>query len=401
MKILYLVGSLEIGGAEAHAVRQISVICRRDFDVQAILCSFKGGTLLKTTKKSAQNNKFTLYILDKRNIAILKFLIELYTLIRSEQPDIIHAYAFGPCLWARLLCSFFPTQVVCHYHGISNVAQRWSRFIEKCLQRKTDTFLFNSQSTQKVYNKYLSSMSKQCVIYNGIAIPTKMDTIDSPKQLNLEEPFEMVTICRLKPIKAIDVQIEAVAELHRRGRNVILRIVGDGAIAVDLKKISMSLQISDSVFFEGFHNDVDRFYRQAKCFLVTSYHETFCLSLCEAMLHGLVCIAPNVGGPSEIITDGVDGFLVDADKPLPDHVMPGWRPLVWNGAKRTLSPPKSIDSVSLANRIEYVIDHYADLHTLRQQARKTVMERFSMERHCNELLVLYHKLMNQTEIKTT
>ena len=54
-------------------------------------------------------------------------------------------------------------------------------------------------------------------------------------------------------------------------------------------------------YFCGLQLNVHEFYEKSDLFLVTSYNETFCLSLCEAMYHRLVCIAGNVGGPSEIV----------------------------------------------------------------------------------------------------
>ena len=55
---------------------------------------------------------------------------------------------------------------------------------------------------------------------------------------------------------------------------------------------------------------MNQYYRQSKVLLSTSRWEGFGLTLVEAMVYGLPCVACENNGPCEIIEDGVTGYLV-------------------------------------------------------------------------------------------
>jgi glycosyltransferase involved in cell wall biosynthesis len=57
------------------------------------------------------------------------------------------------------------------------------------------------------------------------------------------------------------------------------------------------------------------FYRGVDLYLNTSIHEGIPMSVLEAMAHGLPVVAPNVGGISEIIDQGVEGYLLEDRDP--------------------------------------------------------------------------------------
>lgn len=91
-----------------------------------------------------------------------------------------------------------------------------------------------------------------------------------------------------------------------------LRIVGDGYEYNQLQELARELHIDDSVEFVGWvENPVDEMLN-ASILCLTSLYEGYALVLTEGMSCGLPVISFDTPyGPSDIITDGKDGFLVD------------------------------------------------------------------------------------------
>jgi GalNAc-alpha-(1->4)-GalNAc-alpha-(1->3)-diNAcBac-PP-undecaprenol alpha-1,4-N-acetyl-D-galactosaminyltransferase len=91
-----------------------------------------------------------------------------------------------------------------------------------------------------------------------------------------------------------------------------LVFAGDGPQLEKAKKIANDLKLSDHIYFLGNVNDVDRYLRKSEIFAYPSTSEGFPNALTEAMKSSLACIAYDcVAGPSDIISDGINGILVE------------------------------------------------------------------------------------------
>ncbi len=90
-----------------------------------------------------------------------------------------------------------------------------------------------------------------------------------------------------------------------------LHIVGSGPMKTVLQEKIDELDIGCRIKLIGQVEDVDSEMAKAKIFAFTSIYEGFPNSLIEAMAYPLACISYDcVAGPSDIIEDGVNGFLV-------------------------------------------------------------------------------------------
>src|SRR5205823_4031015 len=94
-----------------------------------------------------------------------------------------------------------------------------------------------------------------------------------------------------------------------------LRLVGDGIFMPQMKRIVAELGIQDSVEFLGLRADVVDLLQQSWGFVLPSRWEGMPNALLEAMACGLPCVATRVSGSEDIISDGVNGLLVEPEQP--------------------------------------------------------------------------------------
>lgn len=100
--------------------------------------------------------------------------------------------------------------------------------------------------------------------------------------------------------------------------NAVLALIGTGPDEQKLRTVCKSLEIESSVKFVGFQKNVATWYRRASVVVLTSHYEGFPNVLVEAITCGTPVVAFDCqSGPSEIIQDGVNGFLIpDRNKNL-------------------------------------------------------------------------------------
>ncbi|NDV60237.1 glycosyltransferase family 4 protein [Bacteroides sp. 519] len=90
-----------------------------------------------------------------------------------------------------------------------------------------------------------------------------------------------------------------------------LEIWGEGEERTRLEDLIEKLDIGKSAFLKGYTADIEKQLQNSSVFVLTSDYEGFGLVIIEAMACGLVpvCFACQ-SGPTDIITDGEDGFLI-------------------------------------------------------------------------------------------
>ncbi len=150
------------------------------------------------------------------------------------------------------------------------------------------------------------------VIYNGL--PERNATSDQADV----EPVELLYVGTAGIRKRTDLLPAVLTAVRRRHRTARLRIVGfDLEDQPHLAGKLAEAGFRDRVICEGAMTSdrVEPFYRAASVLVVPSAYEGLPMVIMEAFRAGLPVVATDVGGASEIIEEGVNGFLVHLDDP--------------------------------------------------------------------------------------
>lgn len=129
------------------------------------------------------------------------------------------------------------------------------------------------------------------VIHNGIVLPQVTARPNGP--------FTIGVACRLSPLKGVEEFIALAKELHERAPDIRFRVAGDGPDRARYRNMADKAGLSDALQFEGFVDDMARFWASAHLCAFTPPFEPFGLRLIEPVGHGVPVAAYLTGTGSD------------------------------------------------------------------------------------------------------
>jgi glycosyltransferase involved in cell wall biosynthesis len=126
--------------------------------------------------------------------------------------------------------------------------------------------------------------------------------------LRLMRPAVSMVVANIRPVKRIDVAIEAFAQIAAHHPTARLSIVGGGD-ATELQALAARHGIAQRVEFTGRVADAGEHIAGFSVALLTSESEGFSNALMEYMQAGKPVICTDSGGNSELVEDGRSGYL--------------------------------------------------------------------------------------------
>lgn len=141
-------------------------------------------------------------------------------------------------------------------------------------------------------------------IHNPVSIYAK-------KQSNCSEK-QVIAVGRYEHQKGFDRLISAWKIVNQYHPDWILKIFGDGALRGKLHDQICANNLENSCFLEHTVSDIEEMYYSSSIFVLSSRYEGFGMVITEAMSCGLPVVSFDCpSGPNDIITSGVDGYLVE------------------------------------------------------------------------------------------
>lgn len=238
----------------------------------------------------------------------LRLLFEILLKYRKDEGVIFYINTITP--WgAAVAGKILGVRIIYHCHEVyvkPNIVNKFSKYIKnKCADKAICVSEFVSDSENCISDKY--------VVYNSLDddfIRKANDYLDNEKIINYA-CNNVLMISSLKEYKGV-FQLIKVAELMPNYNFVYVAGASYDEVRIFEKEnvIPLNLKVYSS------QSDVHPFYQNSDVLINLSMpdlcKETFGMTLLEGMIYGLPVIAPPVGGPIEIVDDGIDGFLVDS-----------------------------------------------------------------------------------------
>lgn len=146
-------------------------------------------------------------------------------------------------------------------------------------------------------------------------VPVFVEFGEKPKKANkikANNSFIFLTVSRLVPVKNINLQVGAFAEIVSQHPNIELWVVGDGPEKRNLESAIKKWGLENKIRLWGWKSkeELEEIYQEADCFLLTSDSEGWGMAVIEAAGYGLPIIMTDVGCAGEVIKDGESGLII-------------------------------------------------------------------------------------------
>lgn len=175
---------------------------------------------------------------------------------------------------------------------------------------KVDRIIAVSKVSQKSFcSKYGFTSAKVSVIYNMID-EEKILKLSNEKNVK-KNKYTFINVAKMRPQKRHDRLVNVVKRLIEDGYDFELWLIGNGPLEVDVLKQIETYKLNDTIKTFGLLENPYPYVKCADCFVMSSDHEGYPLSLLESLLLKTKVITTNVSGASEILEDGKYGIIVD------------------------------------------------------------------------------------------
>ncbi|MBU1008007.1 glycosyltransferase [Candidatus Dependentiae bacterium] len=323
MKILHVITSLKIGGAEValHNLLE-SWQSQHDRKHDHAVIFIYGGPFVEKIRALGVPVYYLKGLISPYDL--LSFY-RLFTLVKTIKPDVIHSALWSANIMARIVSWWYKIPVICDLHGDCAYHGAIRNFFERATLFVPARFVAVAHSVERSFVQQFCTNKN--VLRNTIVIQNGIDSEKLRQKARLgplsrqtlgfsDSDFVIGSVGRLHAIKRYDLLIRSFAQFSKivisSGwmRMPRLCLVGDGPERLSLEKAAHECSVSKQVFFAGAKEDAYRYYNLFDCFALSSQTEGLSIALLEALSFFLPVIITHNSLLHDVITDGIHGILL-------------------------------------------------------------------------------------------
>ena len=133
-----------------------------------------------------------------------------------------------------------------------------------------------------------------------------------PKQVSTLDNKKVLMVARYNDAKGYHYMVETWQKVYQRHPDWILNVYGSGELHNDVVRLIQEHHLSNSMILHEPVDNIMEQYLDSSIYVMSSRYEAFPMVLLEAMACGVPCVSFDCPwGPRSIITDGIDGLLVE------------------------------------------------------------------------------------------
>ena len=242
--------------------------------------------------------------------------------IKQLKPDIVYAHSSKAGAFARIADLGLNNKVIYNPHGWAFNMQQSAKkkemykWVEKISAHFCNKIVCISDAEREsALREKICKPSKLQVIYNGIDLEEiEKTTPMSRDQLGIpDDAFVVGMVGRLSKQKAPDTFVKAAKLIKEKIPNAFFLMVGDGELRDQTEELINQYDLGSSFLITGWVDNPTAYMKIMDVGMLLSRWEGFGLVLPEYMACGVPIVATNVDAIPNIVTNGVNGMLVDKD----------------------------------------------------------------------------------------
>ena len=291
----------------------------------------------------------------------------VYRYLREERIDVLHTHMFGSNVWGTLIGRLARVPViVAQEHTWSYQGQPLRKLLDgQLVGRFASRFVAVSEADrERMISIERVRPHKTAVIPAALVQDERVSGRDVRADLGIPSDAPVVgTAVSMRAQKALDVLVDAFAELLGSLPDAHLLLVGDGVCRDEIEAHVRKRGVAERVHFTGNRPDVPDHIAAFDVSVLSSDFEGTPLFVFESMAQGRPVVATAVGGLREVIDDGRSGVLV---------------------------PPR--DPPALARALEGLLRDPARREAIAAAARER-LDDYTIERAAERFAALYEELL--------
>lgn len=312
------------GGGQVRYVSNLARELRRLGHRVTIGC--KGGSVLVARAAEAGAEPYDRFAFKGglRPRAWARDIWQVKSCIRAASPDVIHASG-SQDHWVCALANRLMGRPVCLVRTRHNTYPVKDHLPNRVLNRDWTDYQIvvcdvvrRNLAAQRAFDA-----DRMCSIHNGVDAAQFRPDPGLRSQMRAafgygEQDFVCGIAARLVPAKGHEFLFKAVAAIRTSAPHVRVLVLGQGDLEQPLRALADGLGIADIVQWAGFREDMAACVQAFDVGAQPSIDcDTSSFSLKEQMAAGIPVIASDYGGLTEILTDGVEGYIVPAGTVTP------------------------------------------------------------------------------------
>jgi len=321
IKVIHVVDSLETGGLENGIVNICNRLDRTRFD--PMICCTRGiGPMANRLKPDVlvANMNFPEGKAPLRPLVMARFF-------RKEKPDLVHTHGFAGGFYEGVIGARLAGGIttINGEHGAL-----WLKlhqvYIQRIITTLCNTILSVSETLKIELVKKLGILpAKIKVIPNGVDVQTftgnydmaeiKQELFNKLGVVINKDTLVLGCIGSLKPAKNQKMLINAIKKVSKNNKNnnLMVLFIGDGPDRIGLERDVIDAGLNNRIFFLGEQRNIAKLLSIINVLVSTSIPEWEGMSnvILEGMSSGVPVIATRSVGTSELVINGVNGFLIE------------------------------------------------------------------------------------------